>query len=265
MNEACQRILDALRTDGIALARFPELFGEELWREAQADIEPFVRGSAEATQGREVAAGKDDIVVRRFYDVPGMKKRGYVLAPSAPWFRIAASDTVLDIVNAYRGEWTKLYYVDNWFTVPFANAAERVSSQRWHRDPEEEHVVKVFVYFSDVDEDAGPFEYVSGSPSGLRHGKLWPWGPKHKHRFPPPEELEAAVPAEDWLTLTGPAGTMIFCDTGGFHRGGFARTKPRVLSISSYVRPEKLGKRRFRVDFEGSEDTLSPQARFALE
>jgi len=58
---------------------------------------------------------------------------------------------------------------------------------------------------------------------------------------------------------------VIFCDTGGFHRGGFARTKPRILMISTFLRETaRKGKRRFEVDFEGREDTLSPQARHAL-
>ena len=124
-------------------------------------------------------------------------------------------------------------------------------------------VVKVFVYFSDVDEEAGPFEYVRSSSTGGRHGDLWSWA--DGQRYPPAEEFEATVPSEDRLTMTGPAGTMIICDTGGFHRGGFARTKPRILSISSYVPPErKEGKRRFDVDFAGGEEALLPQVRFAL-
>ena len=53
---------------------------------------------------------------------------------------IAVCVAILGIVNAYRDEWTKLYYLDNWFTVPFADTNERLASQRWHRDPEDEHL-----------------------------------------------------------------------------------------------------------------------------
>jgi hypothetical protein len=138
-----------------------------------------------------------------------------------------------------------------------------VASQRWHRDPEDEHVVKVFVYFSDVDEEAGPFEYVRGSTAGGRYGHLWPWG--DGPRYPPADELEASVAAEDRLAVTGSAGTVILCDTGGFHRGGFARTKPRILSIATFLRRDrKEGRRRFTVDFAGREDELAPQVLAAL-
>ncbi len=148
------------------------------------------------------------------------------------------------------------------FTVPYA-VSDRVASQRWHRDAEDEHVVKVFVYFSDVDEEAGPFEYVRSSSAGARHGELWSWSAGL--RYPPPEEFEATVPVPDRLTMTGPAGTMIICDTGGFHRGGFARTKPRIVSVSSYIpREGREGRRRYKVNFAGGEEALPAQVRFAL-
>lgn len=64
--------------------------------------------------------------------------------------------------------------------------------------------------------------------------------------------------------MTGTAGTMFFCDTGGFHSGGFARTTPRVLAMWSYVSPAAGKGHRFRVDFEGRESELPTEARAAL-
>ena len=255
-----QRVLDAFRTDGIAVARFQELFGEGLWNAARADIEPFVE-EIKARRFGELPAGKEEVIVRRFYKRDGDGAMRFSL--SDPWLRIAASDTMLGIVNGYCGQPTWLYYLDNWFTVPYPQADTRVASQRWHRDPEDALIVKVFVYFSDVDEEAGPFEYIRSSAAGGRYGDLFAWG--EGHRYPPPEELEGSIEPEDRLTMTGPAGTVIFCDTAGFHRGGFARTRPRILSISTFLRPGvKKGASRFEVDLEGREDDLSPQVRAAL-
>ena len=142
---------------------------------------------------------------------------------------------MLDIVNAYRGERTLLIDVDNWYTIPDPEAEDRIASQRWHRDPWDNHIVKVFTYFSDVDEDAGPFEYLRGTPEGGRNAHLWPWEGDDvydKHGlYPPQDEFEAKAPAEDVLTCTGPPGTMVFADTSGFHRGGWTRAKPRILSV----------------------------------
>jgi Phytanoyl-CoA dioxygenase (PhyH) len=255
-----QQIVDSLRQDGIATVDFRELFGEELWAEAQADIAPFV---AEQTGHLASLAArpenKDEFIVRRYM----RQKRRVRFTLASPWLRIGISETQLGIVNDYRGLETRLFYLDNWFTPPYAGADERIASQRWHRDPEEEHVVKVFLYLSDVTEDAGPFEYVKGSAPGNRYGHLWPWGGDTKH--PSEEDVAGAVRPEERVTMTGPAGMMIFCDTSGFHRGGFAKTTSRVLSIWSYVSPaaEKKG-HRFEVDLEGREAELSPGARAAL-
>ena len=255
-----QQIVDSLRQDGIATVDFRELFGEELWAEARADVAPFI--AEQAAQLDSLGAKpehKDEFIVRRY-----MRQKPRVpFTLASPWLRIGISETLLGAVNAYRGLQTRLFYLDNWFTPPYAGADERIASQRWHRDPEEEHVVKVFLYLSDVTEDAGPFEYVRSSAPGGRYGNLWPWGGDVKH--PSEEDMAAAVPAQDRLTMTCPAGTMVFCDTSGFHRGGFAKSKPRVLAIWSYVSPsaEKKG-HRFEVDLEGREAELSADARFAL-
>jgi ectoine hydroxylase-related dioxygenase (phytanoyl-CoA dioxygenase family) len=248
LNETQQRIVDSLRAEGIAVLRYEELLGDPSLDELEADIAPFVRESEEkARDARTIPKNKGDFILRRFVD----KEEGASkprLSLDSPWLRVATSREVLDTINAYRGEATLLHNVDNWYTIPHSAAEKRIASQRWHRDPEEEHVVKVFVYLNDVDSEAGPFEYVSGSPTGQRYGDFWPWNVKKRH--PPEEELYAAIAPEDKLTLTGPPGTMFFCDTGGFHRGGFARTKPRVLATWSFVSPASGKTHRFEVDLD---------------
>jgi hypothetical protein len=266
LDGAQQGVVDCLRRDGIAAVPFGDLFDVALWDELEADLAPFVRETESAVRDRgdrPAEKKKNDYLVQRFYSKRQKELHRFSLGD--PWLRLYASTAMLDIVNSYRGEWTKLSMIDNWFTVPYPRADERIASQQWHRDPEEEHVVKVFLYFSDVDDEAGPFEYIAGSPPGGRHGDLWPWG--EAARYPPEDELLAATPPVDRLTLTGPAGTMIVADTSGFHRGGFARTKPRILSISRYmsVSAKAHAERRFEVDFDVRRADLSAQACFALE
>ena len=100
---------------------------------------------------------------------------------------------MLDIVNAYRGLWTKLLAIDNVYTVPFPGSEERVGAQKWHRDPEDLHVVKVYLYFSDVYDEAGPFEYIQGSAKGGPYGDVWPWTVRGG-TYPPAGELESTGP-----------------------------------------------------------------------
>jgi hypothetical protein len=262
-----QGVLRELTEEGIAIVPFADLIADEgLWGELRAEMDAFVAETIArlASGAHEQRKQKDKYLVRRF---PRGKSKlpvvDAVLPSDGCWLRFAAHDRLLDVVNAYRGGPTKLVDFDQWYTLP-AGGRKRIASQQWHRDPEDEHVVKVFLYFSDVDEDAGPFEYVRQSPAGRRYGDLWPWADSDV-RYPPGEELERAVAPSDRVLATGPAGTLVVCDTSGFHRGGYVRSKPRVLSTHTYVQKEIAPgskRRKFTVDWRGGE--LSEQAVFAL-
>lgn len=251
-----------MRADGIALVSVEELFGDaQVWSELSGDIAGFAAYTEEHLEELQAEQKKKSFLIRRFL------KKGNSFRLDDPWLRYGLSSRVLDIVNSYRGELTWMIDVDNWYTVPDPAAEDRVASQRWHRDPWDQHIVKVFTYFSDVDQDAGPFEYLRGSPEGGRNAGLWPWEGDEVYEahglYPPQDEFEAKAPAEDVLTGTGPAGTMLFADTSGFHRGGWARSRPRILSYCSYVSTRFKLSPRFEVDWAAG-DELSPAADFAL-
>jgi Phytanoyl-CoA dioxygenase (PhyH) len=252
--------LDQLRARGIAIVPFDSLVGDSgLWETLAEEMARFERKAEKKTpQGEGRRELKADFLIR---DRP---KR---LESDDPWLRLGTSAEILSVVNAYRGLLTKLVDFQRWYTVPFPEARERVKSQRWHRDPEDKHVVKVFVYFSDVDEEAGPFQYVPGSATEGRYRRFRPWKPT-KHEYPTDEEWEARVGAGEELSATGPAGTVILCDTTGFHRGGLAISSPRVLSTYTYVSPASLisglKERRFKVDWKGNKESFPTSARYAL-
>ena len=259
-----QEVLDGLRRQGIATASFSELIGDQaLWQQLEQEMADFVadaeRQVAKAQSGGE--RKKEDFIIR------GGASRKRPLAAEDPWLRYAVSDQVLSIANAYLGLMSKLTYLDKWYTAPSPPDASRVGSQRWHRDPIDQRIVKVFTYFSEVDREAGAMEYVRGSPADGPYGDLWPWRPRSGERYPPDGELERQVPERDRVVAGGPRGTVVFVDTAGFHRGGFA-VKPRVTSIFTYVSPASLAtslaKRRYALA-DGAAERLSPAARFATE
>jgi hypothetical protein len=259
-----QRVLDELRGRGIAMIGFDELVGDaSLWHELQADMDAFVERAVEQIPpGMTRPEHKDQFLIRRFRpNKQGEALEEARLATDGPWLRFAVGSPLLDVVNAYRGLQTKLVDYDHWYTVPFSEDYERVSSQQWHRDPEDLHVVKVFLYFSDVDEEAGPFEYVPGSTEGGPYGDIFPWG-KGDSWYPSVRKFDRKVPKSDRLLVTAPAKTIVVCDTSGFHRGGHAHSKPRILSTHTYVSRGSTWGRRFEVDWRDGD--LSDAARFAL-
>ena len=261
LDDVQQRIVSDLDTDGYSLLAFTDLFRDDAaWAAIEQQAAHFVSetktalsGDAEALRVRQ---GKEFVVRLHSY--------GVELGLDDPWFRACASKRMLDVANTFLGLWSKLEYVDVWYSRPQPDEADRVSSQRWHRDFNDRRLVKAFLYLVDVDEGTGPFQYVPGSAPGGRHGDAWPWRPLGEN-YPPEDELERRVAADGARVFTGPKGTLLFCNTAGFHRGGFATEKPRVLATATYSSPAALAsltERSYR--FSGSLTGLDEPTRFAL-
>jgi len=274
LSDAQQRVLGELREHGIAFAHFDQLIGDSsLWQALRSDIDAFVRETEGdgSTRPEDPTAPrkKKHLISRSLKREKELESRGVSppfprLEATDPWVRLALAGPIVDTVNAYRGMCTKLYNMDQWYTVPVRSDQERVGAQAWHRDPEDLNVVKVFVYFSRVDDHAGPLEYIRGSTDGGRYGHLWPWSITHGV-YPSQEELLSQIPESDVVSATGGPGTIIFCDTSGLHRGGFATRDPRILSVNTYLSPAayiaRRAPRRFRVEPPGD---IPDAARFAL-
>jgi hypothetical protein len=267
LDDLQRRLVADLRRDGIAMTSFEELLGDrELWSALEGDIKAFAEEAAPDVGGGDGGpTDKSDYYISRW----AARHRGSLrreVSTDDPWARLGLSSRMLDVVNAYRGLWTKLLSVDNVYTVPFPGTDQRVGAQNWHRDPEDLHVVKVFLYFSDVDDEAGPFQYIQGSVTGARYGDAWPWRVRGG-TYPPAGELEKLVSQSDLITAEGRAGTIIFCDTSGWHRGGFAKSRPRTMSIHTYVSPASVAAERTKPQLivDGSTNgRLSDVARFAV-
>jgi ectoine hydroxylase-related dioxygenase (phytanoyl-CoA dioxygenase family) len=261
LDDVQQRILADVQANGFSVVPFAELFADDgHWAELEAMRDRFVAETeADLEKGGEnvrVRAGKEFVVRLHSY--------GVELGLEDPWFRAAASHRLLDIANTYLEMWSKLEYVDVWYSVPQPAAAERVSSQRWHRDFNDQHLLKVFLYLVDVDEQMGPFQYVPDSQPGGRFADAWPWAPLGDN-YPTEEELEALIPSSAVRAFTAPKGTLIFCNTAGFHRGGFSTTSPRVLATATYSSPASLASLTTRsYDLNGSLEELDAPTRFAV-
>ena len=261
LDDVQRSILSDVREHGYSLRSFEEVFSDAAaWTAIEEQRDRFV-ASTEA----DLAAGGEHVRVRPGKEfVVRLQSYGVELGPADPWFGAVASQRLLDLANAYLEMWSKLEYVDVWYSVPQPAAAERISSQRWHRDYNDKHLLKIFLYLVDVDEHMGPFQYVAGSQPGGAYADAWAWEPLGQH-YPTEEELEARVPSSAVQTFTGPAGTLVFCNTAGFHRGGFSTTKPRVLATATYSSPASLASLTVRsYEYAGSLDDLDGPTRFAL-
>ncbi len=256
-----RKVVQELHDTGYSLLSADQLFPPETWEAVQREGAEFIQATLHGLEGEgdlRKREGKDFLV--RKYDVGG------VLGLDNPWLAACASRRLLDIANEYLQLWSKLEYIDLWYSLPVGESAERKASQIWHRDFDDSHLLKVFLYLSDVDERSGPFEYVPGShPEGKLAG-VHPWAPMGVGRISD-KELAKFVEVGDVRTFTAPKGTLIFCNTSGLHRGGFAEANPRVLAAVTYCSPaslHSLTERNYSLAPGTDTSGLDPVVRYAL-
>jgi hypothetical protein len=262
LDDTQRRVVKELHDLGFALLSAPELFSGETWQAVQDEGAEFVEFTGRGLEGDggelRKREGKDFLV--RKYDVGG------VVGLDNPWLRACTSRRLLDVATEYLQLWPKLEYLDLWYSLPVGEDAERKASQIWHRDFDDSHLLKVFLYLSDVDERSGPFEYVPGSQPGGRYAGVHPWQPMGVGRISD-KELARHVQAEDVRTFTAPKGTLIFCNTSGLHRGGFVEANPRVLAAVTYCSPaslHSLTERNYSLAPGTDTRSLDPVVRYAL-
>jgi hypothetical protein len=260
-----RRIVETVRKDGYATTSLEDLgvagdLRDAVERQGEAFVSETERGLAAENGNAELRRrpGKEFLVRAHSFD-------GVTLSLDHPWFKACVSPHLLNVANAYLEMCSKLSYVDLWYTVPQTESSERVASQLWHYDFDDRHLLKAFLYLADVDEVTGPFEYVAGSQPGGAYRHVRPWKPMGYGRVPE-EDVTSAVPDDAIRTFTAPRGTLIFCNTSGLHRGGFATSRPRVLATATYCSPASLSAlslRNFEVD-PSQLSELSREGRYAV-
>mgnify|MGYP001604445116 CR=1 FL=1 len=254
LNPVQHRLMEDLKRDGIAAVALSELFpGENVFAELRSYTDRLI-DQAETKTNKEF--------LRFLWDATP------VLELDNPFVRLSLRDKILDIVNAYMDLAAHFYYLTLNVTMPVPEGSQAVQSQRWHRDPEDKRMCKVFLYLTDVDEGAGPFPYVRGSQYGGKWGRLFPQQPP-AGCYPPAGAIERIVPSSDIHVGTARAGTLIFCDTSGLHRGGYATQRERVMFTGGYCSSASPWPLRFKYPENSDEElkrlNFDPVQRHALQ
>lgn len=253
-NSAVKQAINDVREYGIAVTHLDDLFpGEHMLEKLQA----YYKNLPVPDEAR---ANKSFLV--RLEGI-GM---GDTLNLKSPLVELSLRNEVLAVIAGYIGMLPKFFFYSLEITKPVGADASRVKSQRWHRDPEDKRMCKMFVYLNDVGLEAGPFTYVKGSHYGGSLGKFFPHRPPVSY-YPPDGEVEKRMPKDAVRTMTGKAGTVIFCDTNGIHRGGYATTHERIMLTVGFASkaliipiPYEYSK-----EFAKESSSLTPQARYALD
>ena len=283
LNETQQRILSSLNSRGIAICHFKDLIDDQSRYDRVCESGKVFVDCAEEFLGKFRSGdeyhgaisldhnlhkvrrymsdgervGSDDYLIKMFPEAP-------CLCVENEWLRLAFDNRVLDVVNHYLRVWGKLTYLDLWYAMPSGERLSRIGSQRWHRDPEDKRMLKLYLYLADASAASGPLQYIPDSCRGGRYEHTWPRRRPDGIPYPPQETIEAEIGPSNWITCTGPKGTLVLCDTSGLHRGGINTNGRRVAATWTFVTPASLYPRRFEVDYKGRNVELSEPAKFAL-
>lgn len=255
-----EEVVRELRENGIAVVSIADLLPPEIFEELRAYAEK--RWADPAVKER--AGQRGDVMVNgkprsKEYFLVELWEGEHVLDLAHPFLRFSVHDSILQIVNAYLGTFSKFRGWALQATVPVAEGERRYASQEWHRDPEDRRLVKTFLYLSDVGPENGPFIYLPRTQEGGKWRHLFPQDPPRGSKV-----KEEGLPMNEVRTCLGKAGTFILADTSGIHRGGYATEGKRLMYTSIYATPASPWPIVYRYGPRIPTD-LSPEAAFALD
>lgn len=238
LDDEQKRIVSEIKQNGIAVSNVDKLGFSDLFMEMKKFTEKRL---SDPDVIAEKEAKKHLTPIRRgdkphwVFLMGGGKWIGK-LDRQNPFIKFSLSKKIMDIAGGY----LKMKPVFNSFyltsTMIMPKGAEPILSQRWHRDPEDKKIVRVFVCLNDIDELTGPFVYALGSHYYGKWGHLFPQR-RPAGIYPAKGEVERKIPKENMKICTAPAGTVVFADTAGIHKGGYSIAKSRLLSLSLFTSP----------------------------
>ena len=230
LSTAEQAIVDSLDQTGLAMTRLEDLEipnTDVMWEQAQQLTQTLA-----ALSKTPLYEGKHTLTAtaQHFLEHPEV-------------FRWAIADRLLRIAENYFR--LPVAYDGPSFYYSIADGTDR-GPRRWHRDKEDWRMLKVAVYFTDVNATGGPFqcmypqanEHLIQDPA--KRYRVLPH-PGIRSHLPAPFYLDSADDdrgsnSDSWYhSCIGRAGTVIFCDTAHyFHRGCPPIAQDRSAVFYSY-------------------------------
>lgn len=235
LNQEESSIVNQLKINGIARTSVSSLFDDSICYEKLLQETQCIQ----VTRSEEIANARN--MAKSANPREGKSFKLSLLGPKpsfsieSPFACFALHESIVKIAEAYLGMHARLQYFNIWLN--FAVDHPPRSSQLWHRDRDDIHIVKGFLYLSDVDENSGPLAYASGThkpgiqnvfPETFIEGGV----PRSTN-----EQMMKVLPADRVEEAKGPKGTILFADTRGFHRGGLARSSERLLFTFMFTSP----------------------------
>ncbi|MBK8465882.1 MAG: phytanoyl-CoA dioxygenase family protein [Chloracidobacterium sp.] len=252
-----RNIIDKLNSDGVVITSVEELFDNDSeFLSLDAATRSLLENRKQEIDGLKSMVN-DPAIGHKTFNLE-MLGSELVFDSESIFARFALNNRLLNIANAYFQMYAKLRYYNVWKT--FASQGSARESQLWHFDREDNYILKLFLYLEDVDEGAGPFTYAQGTHRKGRFRFIKPeFFMEGNVRRTTDEQMNAVFPKEKWKKGTGKKGTIIFADTRGFHKGGEARIKDRLMYTCMYTSKASESKELLKVPSNIDTSTLTSE------
>jgi hypothetical protein len=104
-------------------------------------------------------------------------------------------------------------------------------SRQWHLDKEDRRMLKVIIYLHDVDERGGPLQYIHSDWTSVIAQSI-----HYDYGRVTDSMMEQVIPASQWISCVGKAGTVILFDPARmFHRGKLPVSSDRFTLFFDYT------------------------------
>ncbi len=123
------------------------------------------------------------------------------------------------IASWYLGLQSDLTSFKVWRTF-YTGESERAASQIFHRNFNDRHVVRAFLYFGPVTIESGAGQFVAGSQRGGRFEGAFADRDENNSAYADDAAVEKQF-ENDIVTAEGGIGDIYIIDTSGLHRGGY--------------------------------------------
>ena len=157
--------------------------------------------------------------------------------------KFASSEMMISTVAKYMGIFPILTRVQVYHNIPRQNANRR-GAMYWHRDTFGFKNFEFFMAVTDIDDENGPFYCLEKKINGntfLTFQNLVSTTKKGERGKVSLEEFSKHFKDNETLKFSGKSGTAIFIDTfSTYHRGGFCKSKDRVLFRLCYQSHDAL-------------------------
>ncbi|MGB7754700.1 MAG: phytanoyl-CoA dioxygenase family protein [Salinisphaera sp.] len=207
--------LAGARRDGFV--PLPALFDNTQIAEVQGflDDKRLVARRAGASNGFTIANRPENVRIADYHldDI--------VAAPHI--LELANSSFLLGIAEDYIGCKPTLSALGLRWSFP--SERDGMGVQAFHRDADDWRHLKIFVYLTEVDEDAGPHVYVKRTHKDRPTVRLHEYSDAY---------IAGRYAPEDIVVVTGPAGFAFAANTTGVHKGTTPTRRPRLMLQIQY-------------------------------